>query len=69
MKGIPPRKADRDKAISKGGYVNHITSQSESDPVSEGLISDRTSVESETPNSLDYAIGSSEDDWTDSEVK
>ena len=44
-------------------------SQSESDPVSEGLISDRTPIESETPNSPDYAIGSSEDDWTDSEVE
>ena len=69
MKGIPPGKDDRNKAISKGGYVNHITSQSESDPVSEGLISDHTPVESETPNSPDYAIGSNEDDWTDSEVE
>ena len=48
MKGIPPGKVDRDKAISKGGYVNHITSQSESDPVSEGLISDHTPVETDT---------------------
>ena len=69
IKKIPQGKDDRNKAISKGGYVNHITSQSESDPVSEGLISDRTPIESETPNSPDYAIGSSEDDWTDSEVE
>ena len=69
MKKIPQGKDDRNKAISKGGYVNHIMSQSESDPVSEGLISDRTPIESETPNSPDYAIGSSEDDWTDSEVE
>ena len=69
MKGILPGKDDRNKATSKGGHMNHITSQSESDLVSEGLISDCTPVESETPNSPDYAIGSSEDDWTDSEVK
>ena len=42
MKKIPQGKDDRNKAISKGGCVNHITSQSESDPVSEGLISDLT---------------------------
>ena len=69
MKKIPQGKDDRNKTISKGGYVNHIMSQSESDPVSEGLISDHTPIESETPNSPDYVIGSSEDNWTYSEVE
>ena len=62
-------KDDRSKATSKGGHVNHITGQSESKPGPEGLISDFTPIESEIPNSLDYAISSSEDDWTDSEAE
>ena len=62
-------KDDRSKATSKEGYVNHITGQSESEPGPEGLISDFTPIESEIPNSLDYAISSSEDDWTDSEAE
>ena len=65
----PQGKDDRSKATSKGGYVNHITGQSESEPGPEGLISDFTPIESEIPNSLDYAISSSEDDWTDSEAE
>ena len=43
--------------------------QSESKPGPEGLISDFTPIELERPNSLDYAISSSEDDWTDSEAE
>ena len=69
MEKTPEGKDDRNKAISKGGYVNHITSQPESDPVSERLISDIIPIESEIPNLPDYAIGSSEDDLTDSEVE
>ena len=68
-KKTPQGKDDRSKATSKGGYVNHIMGQSESKPGPEGLISDFTPIESEIPNSLDYAISSSEDDWTDSEAE
>ena len=69
IKKTPQGKDDRSKAISKGGYVNHIMSQSESKPGPEGSISDFTPIELETPSSPDYAIGSSEDDWTDSEAE
>ena len=68
-KKTPQGKDDRNKATSKGGHVNHIIGQSESEPGPEGLISDFTPIESERPSSLDYAISSSEDDWTDSEAE
>ena len=68
-KKTPQGKDDRSKVTSKGGYVNHITGQSKSEPGPEGLISNLTSIESEIPNSLDYEISSSEDDWTDSEAE
>ena len=68
-KKTPQGKDDRNKATSKGEHVNHIIGQSESEPGPEGLISDFTPIESERPSSLDYAISSSEDDWTDSEAE
>ena len=69
MKKVPHAKDDRNKTISKGGYVNHITSQSEGDSVSEGLISDITPMKSEMQTPPDGAISSSEDDLMDSEVE
>ena len=68
-KKTPQGRDDRNKATSKGGHVNHIIGQSESEPGPEGLISDFTPIELEIPNSLDYVISSSEDDWTDSEAE
>ena len=68
-KKTPQDKDDRNKATSKGGHVNHIIGQSESELGPEGLISDFTPIESERPSSLDYAISSSEDNWTDSEAE
>ena len=62
----PQGKDDRNKATTKGGHVNHIISQPESEPGPEGLMSDFTPMVSERPSSLDYGISSSEDDWTDS---
>ena len=68
-KKTPRGKDDKNKATSNGGHVNHIIGQSESESGPEGLISDFTPMELEIPNSLDYAISSSEDDWTDSEAE
>ena len=67
MKKTPQGKDDKNKAISKKGYVNHITGQSEGDTMSEGLISDITPMESEMQTPPDCAISSSEDDLMDSE--
>ena len=67
MKKTPQGKDDRNKAISKKGYVNHITGQSEGDTMSEGLISDITPMESEIQTPPDCPISSSEDDLMDSE--
>ena len=67
MKKTPQGKDDKNKAISKKGYINHITGQSEGDTMSEELISDITPTESEMQTPLDCAISSSEDDLTDSE--
>ena len=67
MKKTPQGKDDRNKAIGKKGYVNHITGQSEGDTASDGLISDITPIESEIQTPSDCAISSSEDDLMDSE--
>ena len=69
MKKTPQGKDDRNKAISKRGHVNHITSQSEGDSMSEGLISDITPIESQMQTPPDCVISSSEDDLMDSEVE
>ena len=68
-KKTPQGKDDRNKAISKRGYINHITSQTEGDSMSEGLISDITPMELETQIPPDCVISSSEDDLMDSEVE
>ena len=67
MKKIPQGEDDKNKAISKKGYINHITGQSEGDTMSKGLISDITPMESEMQTPPDCVISSSEDDLTDSE--
>ena len=67
MKKTPQGKDDKNKAISKKGYVNHIMGQSEGDTMSEGLISDITPMESEMQTPPDCVISSSEDDLMDSE--
>ena len=67
MKKTPQGKDDRNMAISKKGYVNHIMGQSEGDTMSEGLISDITPMESEMQTPPDCVISSSEDDLMDSE--
>ena len=67
MKKTPQGKDDKNKAINKKGYVNHITGQSEGDTMSEGFISDITPMESEMQTPPDCAISSSEDDFMDSE--
>ena len=67
IKKTPQGKDDRNKAIGKKGYVNHITGQSEGDTVSDRLISDITPIESEIQTPSDCVISSSEDDLMDSE--
>ena len=67
MKKTPQGKDDKNKAISKKGYVNHIMGQSEGDTMSEGLISDITPMESKMQTPPDCAISSSEDELMDSE--
>ena len=67
MKKTPQGKDDKNKAISKRGYVNHIMGQSEGDTMSEGLISDITPMESKMQTPPDCAISSSEDELMDSE--
>ena len=69
MKKTPQGKDDRNKAISKRGYINHITSQSEGDSMSERLISDITPMELEMQTPPDCVISNSEDDLMDSEVE
>ena len=67
MKKTAQGKDDKNKAISKKGYVNHIAGQLEGDTMSDELISNISPIESEIQTPPDCVISSSKDDLMDSE--